>query len=306
LEGDLERPVSEVHLVPNLSDRLNKESWERLLESVPESLRWEIQFSEALGRHGGCWTCTPSNHEEVVPLTIGGKPVVIPVASHYPLTAATSPPPDPHPQFISPVERLQDEVIEEIFDTYKDAEGFYLLINGLLQIMVPDEFDHEYAISHLPNEFGGLKVSYIPQALLSTTDQSSRPPPAATQVDVQGGTSTKQRTRPVSMVGQSTAVGSLSLSIGSTVRASLNNAKVKGRFEAKLGVRTQHTKSKATYVTIPTHLITDALAASKTTSIPENWAQDVKILVGSKDNEVTHHIHPYVRPKECFSNIRIS
>jgi hypothetical protein len=43
-----------------------------------------------------------------------------------------------------------------------------MLISGLLQIIVPEEFDTAWASSHLPHKYGHLKVSYIAQTLEKT------------------------------------------------------------------------------------------------------------------------------------------
>ncbi len=80
-----------------------------------------------------------------VPLRISDIPVVIPVESQYPLVGIARAASDPHPRFIDPGISIADETIKELFTVYEEAIGFYLLINGRLQIIVPDDFDFEYA-----------------------------------------------------------------------------------------------------------------------------------------------------------------
>ncbi|KAF2004532.1 hypothetical protein P154DRAFT_531492 [Amniculicola lignicola CBS 123094] len=95
-------------------------------------------------------------HDNIT-LTTAGVPVVILVESQYPILAGVKPPLDPHPMLIDPAQPLEDGVVEEILEIFPFAEGFYLLLNGMLQIMVVKEFDYEEAASHLPNSFDGLE-----------------------------------------------------------------------------------------------------------------------------------------------------
>lgn len=127
-------------------------------------------------------TCSLST--DLVPITIDDVPVVIPVETRYPLRAPLNPPPDPHPKFIVPSDYLPDETIREIFSVYDRALGFYLLINGQLQIIVPDDFNYDEALSHRPRELGGLHVSYILESVVPTAALPSR------QADTQQTTST--------------------------------------------------------------------------------------------------------------------
>ncbi|KAH6982584.1 hypothetical protein EDB80DRAFT_691770 [Ilyonectria destructans] len=118
-------------------------------------------------------TCTPSKDTPVeeIPLTIGGHPVVIPVEYRYPASAFTMPPPDPHPHFIDPSIEIDEDTVNDIFEIFEDVLGFYLLINGMLQLIVPDDFDFQYALSHRRNEFGGARTSYIPEAMIPTAER---------------------------------------------------------------------------------------------------------------------------------------
>ncbi|KAI4960760.1 hypothetical protein J4E86_002385 [Alternaria arbusti] len=90
-----------------------------------------------------------------------------------------APPPDPRPA--APLDchaEISLDVVRDIFLTFEGSIGLYILVNGLLQIIVPDNFDTEWASSHLPHKYGGLKVCYIertlePTMLSKTTETSS-------------------------------------------------------------------------------------------------------------------------------------
>lgn len=261
---------------------------------LPEDLQNDIEFNDR-GHALSTWTCTPSNQipSDEIPLLVNGHPVVVLVEYKYPLTAMFSPPPDPHPLFISPADQLSDEDIHHIFSTFPECIGFYLLVNGFLQIIMPDDFDYEEGVPAFPIEFGGLKVSLIPETVLPTAGQTSASSPAATTASTS--------TRFERMFGQGSAQSSVAgsaarpsanatgISVGSTIRAIVPGSKSKQRFEGKIGVAvTPRDDNSKKYVTIPTHLLTDAVLASKTMSLDsETWRKDVKVCIASNSVEVS-------------------
>lgn len=262
---------------------------------IPEDLQSDIEFNDR-GQDSSSWTCTPSNSvlSDQIPLRADGYPVVLPVDFKYPLTGMFSPPPDPHPLFISPSAQLSDEDIHHIFSTFPASVGFYLLINGFLQVIMPDDFDYEEGVPSLPSEFGGLKVSLIPETVYPTAGEASASSPATT------ATSTK--TRFERLFGQSSAqstvagpaghppTGTAGVSVGCAVRAIVPGSKSKQRFEGKTGVAiTPRDDNSKKYITIPTHLLTDAVLASKTMSLDSDaWRKEVKVCVASNSVEVSH------------------
>lgn len=103
-----------------------------------------------------------------------------------------NPPPDPRPS--EPLDcrsEISLDVIRDIFITFEGCIGFYVLVNGLIQIIVAEGFDTNEAASHMPHKYGGLKVCYIDQTIEPTmvptqtqtpqTPQSSTPtgPPSS-------------------------------------------------------------------------------------------------------------------------------
>lgn len=316
LWDDDEGVGSEFEATPSARDRtgpapllfLEQNSFARLVNSailkpmspgirstqLPEELQNDIEFNDR-GQESSSWTCTPSAHvtSDEIPLRVDGHPVVLPVEYKYPLTGIFSSPPDPHPLFISPSAQLTDEDIHHILSTFPGCIGFYLLVNGFLQIIMPDDFDYEDGIPSFPGEFGGLKVSLISESVCPTAGEASAPSPTTT---------TSTRTRFERVFGQSFAQSSASgsggpssanahrISVGSTIRAIVPGSKSKQRFEGKTGVaiapRDDNSKK---YVTIPTHLLTDAVIASKTTSLDsDTWRKAVKVCVASNSVEVSH------------------
>lgn len=260
----------------------------------PEDLQDDMEFNDR-GHELSTWTCTPS--EDVpfdgIPLRVDGHPVVLPVKYTYPLTAMFSSPPDPHPLFISPFAQLSDEDVHHIFSTFPTCLGFYVLVNGFLQVMMPGDFNYEEGIASLPSEFGGLKVSLIPETVCPTAGEASASSPATT--------TTSTRTRFERMFGQSSAqtaiagpanthsANAVGVSVGCAIRAIVPGSKSKQRFEGKTGVAITPTNDNSKkYITIPTHLLTDAVIASKTTSVNSDaWKKDVKVCVASNSVEVS-------------------
>ncbi|KAH7176758.1 hypothetical protein EDB81DRAFT_49846 [Dactylonectria macrodidyma] len=250
---------------------------------VPEAIRDDMQLDEP-SAHVTCWTFTPGDTkcEYKMPLQVDGHPVVIPVHHPYPLMAIASPPPDPHPRFISSIDPLPDGTISEIFGTFKEAIGFYLLINGYLQVIVPDEFDHETSHSRLPTEFGGLKIRFIHESFFPTsqipgTASMSYSPTALTNprpdLDESGAATTaplstasrivaKPSTRTPNLQTQSTYLGhtaSFKRAFGSTVRVVVENNKSKDLFEGKIGVLIRPVEeTRRIFATVPTHVFTSA------------------------------------------------
>ena len=158
--------------------------WQSIRDQLSDAWRWDVEYSThyATGgaRRSGCWTYTPVHFEEPkdVPLTIASIPVVIPVEYRWSPMSGSMPPPDPRPE--APIDcraPITLELMKDIFLTFEGSIGFNLLINGLLQVIVPAVFDTAWASSHLPQRYGGLKVCYIertlePTMLPRTTDTS--------------------------------------------------------------------------------------------------------------------------------------
>lgn len=270
---------------------------------LPEDLQIDIEFNDK-GQELSTWTCTPSADvpSEKTPLRIDNHPVVLPVESKYPLTGMFSPPPDPHPLFISPSAALSDEDIHSIFSAFPACVGFYLLVNGFLQVIMPDGFDYEESVPSLPSEFGGLKVSLIPETVCPTAGEASASSPSTTTTSTRTtlerifGQSSSQSTvaDPVRATGPvvNPPANAVGVSVGCAIRATVPGSKSKQRFEGKTGVAIcWRNNSSKKYITIPTHLLTDAVIASKTTSLDsDTWKQDVKVCVASNSAEVSHLI----------------
>lgn len=279
---------------------INKPITPRTLSTqLPEDLQNDIEFNDR-GQGLSTFTCTPSASipSDEIPLRIDGHPVILPVEYKYPLTGMFSPPPDPHPLFISPYSQLSEEDIHHILATFPACVGFYLLVNGFLQVIMPDDFDYEEGVPNFPTEFGGLKVSLVPETVCPTAGEASASNPTTT--------TTSTRTRFERMFGQSSAQSSVAgsagrpstdaagISVGSTIRAIVPGSKSKQRFEGKIGVViTPRDEISKKYITIPTHLLTDAVIASKTMSLDsDTWRKDVKVCAASTSAEVSHFSLP--------------
>lgn len=279
---------------------IDKTMLPQILPNVfPADLQDDIEFNDR-GHEVSTWTCTPSDDvpSDGIPLRVNGHPVVLPVKYTYPLTTMFSSPPDPHPLFISPFAQLSDEDVHHIFSTFPTCLGFYLLVNGFLQVIMPGDFNYEEGIPGLPSDFGGLKVSLIPETVCPTAGEASASSPTTT--------TTSTRTRFERIFGHSSAHSSVAgsaghsstdafgISVGSTIRAIVPGSKSKQRFEGKIGVAiTPRDDISKKYITTPTHLLTDAVIASKTMSLDSDaWRKDVKVCVASTSAEVSHPSFP--------------
>ncbi|KAF3932404.1 hypothetical protein ABW19_dt0207967 [Dactylella cylindrospora] len=166
----------------SLSNRATPEDSEAILDKrkAPTNIRDCLQLENTYGV-GGCWTyaATGVTQTSEVPLTIDGLPVVIPVPYRYaPLAGGVLSPSthDPRPERIDPSQPPSEEIVQDIFSTFGGCLGFYILINGFLQIVVPYDFEFEDPstdTTYIPTTFGGLKVSYVFPNLVPTADTST-------------------------------------------------------------------------------------------------------------------------------------
>ncbi|KAF9700133.1 hypothetical protein EKO04_002027 [Ascochyta lentis] len=166
VQAGLESHSKEVHVLEEMAEKLPT-SWKDIRSELPDAYKWDTTYDTTQGGFEfdqGCWTCTPLPDGELrrIPLTIAKAPVVLPARYRWPPIGGVNPPPDPRP--LSPIDcqsELDLDTIEDIFRTFDGSVGFYVLINGLMQVIVRKDFDTAWASSHLPHKFGGLKVCYI-------------------------------------------------------------------------------------------------------------------------------------------------
>ncbi|KAF2642217.1 hypothetical protein P280DRAFT_296990 [Massarina eburnea CBS 473.64] len=186
--GEISDPTISAHQLMEHADTISRDNWKDLLEKLPANLRWGLKYSES-GR-SAAWTYIPSSviKPTSIPLTIAGIPVVIPIRYKYPIRVPSAPPPDPRPFLIDPDQVVSDSIIEDVFTTFEGIRGFYLLLNGYLQLLIPDDYDLEDALNRNPSRFGGLEVSYVYFSILSTASSGDQPtakgltPPATSNI----------------------------------------------------------------------------------------------------------------------------
>ena len=278
-------------------------------DQISEELREDLRFE------GSCWTCTPPDssadgHMEI-PLTIDGFPVVIPVRRHYPLLPLLLPPPDPHFKAISPTAEVSDELVAEIFEVFTEALGFYILINGYLQVIVPDDFDYETGLARLPAEFGRLKVSLVScsESLYPTADhhEASAPAPALTQgvnpraqplaaataapAPAPPPTATL-RTEAPTLPQRPLTFGFKGIH-GNTIRPVAKSGKgLKDRFEGKMGVLLAPNSpgggtGSQKLLTLSTHVLSSFAAATNASlRKSKDWISTIRLTSASSGEEV--------------------
>jgi hypothetical protein len=230
------------------SIKVTADNWKSIRSGLSLALQDIVEFAKA--KDGiACWTCIPNDSVSLgdIPLTIASAPVIIPVTYPVPIRAGVAPPDDPLSKVISPRQPISDSEIQAIFKQYPQALGFYILLNGFLQILVPASFDLAGAYEDLPVRFGGLKVSFLPNDLVPIPTYNTQPVPLSNRSPLQVGSFVEARPQASSPTSKT----------------------------AKLGIKTRDAKSD-TYLTVATHLVTKALAASGVT-ISDKSMKQVKI-----------------------------
>ncbi|KAI4694343.1 hypothetical protein J4E81_006560 [Alternaria sp. BMP 2799] len=261
--GSSAKDREEPYLLASLFSSLSGD-WRYVQKLLPEAWQWDIEYAsyyaDSDNQHG-CWTCTPVEADEPrdFPLTIASAPVVLPVEYRWPPIGGSTSPPDPRSE--APIDcraPVALELVRDVFLTFEGSIGFYLLINGLLQIIVPVEFDTAWASSHLPQRYGGLKVCYIEQILEPTT--------LPTRTETTGGTldessrvslGTLRSASAVRASAQSPAYGP-SLKCNDLIEARPNhnpNETFSGLIGLKVG------RHGSPYILMSTHVITEAILA---------------------------------------------
>ncbi|KAF2825695.1 hypothetical protein CC86DRAFT_293828 [Ophiobolus disseminans] len=277
--------LPEAHFLPDCKHALDTGST-LVQDSLPKSWRWDVEYQT------GCWTCTPLEIEtpEQFPLTIAGAPVVLPVEYQWPPMGGVNPPPDPRPS--APIDckaAVPLEVVRDIFLTFEGSLGFYLLINGLLQVIVPEDFDTAWASSHLPHKYGGLKVCFISQTmeatmLPSTTETTKTKPPLASQ-----GPSLSNLFRPSR---SATAFSGPTLRLNDYIEARPKANHRKEKYSGRIGLKV--TKGSDPCLIMSTHIITEAILAKSHRSaifgrgrdrfekLDIDWNEHVEVWAGNE------------------------
>ncbi|KAJ8107234.1 hypothetical protein OPT61_g9005 [Boeremia exigua] len=153
--------MKEKHVMEDRSE-VSSDQWQDIQGALPDSCRWDIGYKAEdppSAMKNGCWTCVPLQACQI-PLTIADAPVVIPVEYQWPPSGGLDPPSDPRRS--NPIDcrmEVTTTIARGILLAFPGSVGFYVLINGLLQIIVSNEFNTAWASEHLPHKFGGLKYS---------------------------------------------------------------------------------------------------------------------------------------------------
>jgi hypothetical protein len=253
---------------------------------LPECWRWDVEYQM------GCWTCTPLEPDipKRYPLTIGCAPVVLPVEYQWPPMGGVNPPPDPRPS--APIDcraELPLEVVRDLFLTFEGSIGFYLLISGLLQIIVSEDFDTTWASSHLPHKYGGLKVCYIPQTLegtmLPSTTETTKAQPVLNQQN-SSLSSIFRQSRP------STGSSNPALKLNDFIEARPKANHRKEKYSGRIGLKV--VKGGDPYLVMSTHIITEAILAKshreqlfgrgrgRFDKLDDDWNEHVDIWAGNE------------------------
>jgi hypothetical protein len=276
---------------------LEEFDWKDVRAKLPEDWMWDIDYTathSVNGKDHACWTCTPTEPDDPknFPLTISDFPVVLPVEYQWPPMAGVNPPPDPRPSaLIDCTAELSLEAIRDLFLTFDGSIGFYLLINGLLQIIVTEDFDTEWASSHLPHKYGGLKVCYIHQTMEPTMFQV----PTKTETMKSKASHASQSSSIASIFRSSSSrtTNSLiqSLQLNDFIEARVKSSSKKEKFAGRIGLKVE--KCGDPYLLMSTHVITEAILAKshmggmfsrkdRLEKLDDDWNEHVEIWAGNE------------------------
>ncbi|KAH8624730.1 hypothetical protein IG631_20195 [Alternaria alternata] len=240
-------------------------TWKELQSRLPSHWKWDVEYHSTKanysGQHG-CWTSTPmeSNEPKEYPLRIGNAPVVLPVEYQWPPIGGVTPPPDP--RATAPIDcraNLPWELVKDIFLTFEGSIGFYILINGLLQIIVPEDHDIGWASSHLPHKYGGLKVCYIEQTLEPTMLPTKTETSGVTDYDHSPESSQTTRSSQAVHLSAKSFVKQPSLKLNDLIEARPLSNHRREKFSGRIGLKVS--KFGIPLIVMSTHVITEAIIA---------------------------------------------
>jgi hypothetical protein len=227
--------------------------WTHVQENLPELWKWDLEFNS------GCWTCTPMELDmpKHYPLKIAQAPVVLPVEHQWPPMGGVNPPPDPRRS--NPIDcraEMPLDVVRDLFLTFEGSVGFYLLINGLLQVIVTEDFNMSWASYHLPHKYGGLKICYIlpniESTMLPTIPETART--QSTRGSQRSGiTNIFRHHSPV------TVSSGRALKHNDFIEARSKTSHWSERYAGRIGLKIA--KSEVPYLIMSTHVIVDAILA---------------------------------------------
>jgi hypothetical protein len=270
------------HILSHVTN-VQLDKWEQQRDLLPDSYKWDIEYEgqHSASDHGyGCWTCMPlqGNEDTQIPLTIANCPVVLPVEYQWPPIGGVNPPPDP--RISTPIDcrmEITTSMARDILLTFPGSLGFYMLVNGLLQIIVSEDFDTAWAASHLPHKFGGLKVCFI--------EGTMEPTMIPARVTTTDNTPSRHLSSRLSSFRRSPRPDpQLQLNDFVEVRAgSSSREQYSGRIGLKVG------KNEDTHLLMSTHVITEAilgkaffglgmLSRDSTRRLRDDWNTQIEII----------------------------
>jgi hypothetical protein len=123
-------------------------NWNGFREYFPAEIRsnFQLNYPNKGSKASPTITFRPSRNAvpPPVPLEIKGYPIIVPAPTLPSLDPGTSPPPDPRADNpIDPSLALDDDTVKEVLRTYNFALGFYIFLDGSIQIVIPSNCNVE-------------------------------------------------------------------------------------------------------------------------------------------------------------------
>ena len=287
-------PKPDTHELPHYlsSETTSSHNWREIRSRLSFDWKWDIEYhttnADYSGQHGS-WTATSMEPTEPkdYPLKIGSAPVVLPVEYQWPPVGGVTPPPDP--RATAPIDCRADlplTLVKDLFLTFEGSIGFYVLINGFLQVMVPVDYDTSWASSHLPHKYGGLKVCYIEQTLeptmLPTRTETGKIIP---RYHSPGSSNTAELSQTVHLSAQH-SVNHPSLRLNDFIAARPLSNHRRERFSGRVGLRVIN--FGIPFVVMSTHVITEAIMARshRDTILGRNSEERIQKLDGNWNDHI--------------------
>jgi hypothetical protein len=283
------------HVLAEMREKLPS-AWKVVRNQLPESYKWDIEYVNSYfdgGNEIGCWTCAPllDGEPKHIPLTIAQAPVVLPVEHRWPPVGGVIPPPDPRPSLINPRIELPTDVMQDLFLTFEGALGFYVLISGLLQVIVPDTFEIAWASSHLPRSFGGLKVCYITNNMEPTALRSNVAVAQSTAAMLQTPAGQLTHSSRQARATQSLQINNIieARPVSSLLRDKLLRDKpLRDKYSGRIGLQVEHIQNGQPYLIMSTHVITETilsksfgLSRDPIRRLRDDWNKHAEIWAGN-------------------------
>ncbi|KAL1797949.1 hypothetical protein ACET3X_004555 [Alternaria dauci] len=164
------------------------------------------------------------------------------------------------------------ELIIDLFRTFQGSVGFYILINGLLQVIVPKDYDTSWASSHLPHKYGGLKVCYIEHSV----EPTMLPVTTETRQTISHGASLKFPNASIASRPANPSAHKSNIKLNNFIEARPLSNHRKDKFSGRIGLKVVMGYGEPLIV-MSSHVITEAVLARSYRDTILGWKSENRL-----------------------------